>query len=270
MTVGKDVSMPELGTKVITRISGQPQAGQVLCLHALGLDRFEFDGIRRYASPAWQLRSHDLRGHGALRAEHGFTLDDLVDDACRAIDGMQGRVHLIGHAFGSVVAALACARQPRVRSLTLLTPPTIGIPAFAERAAEAERDGVDKMVGATLQRWFGSNTPAGEPGLAYARAALQSMSAIAYASGWRALASFKGYAGLAEQLPPTLCLAAADDLSTPAYGMQGIVNAFSEAGRAASLNFKVHARGGHMLPLCEPSWVTDLAERHWAANGSSA
>jgi len=84
-----------------------------------------------------------------------------------------------------------------------------------------------------------------------------------FAAAWRALGSFEGYVGLADKLPATLCIAGADDLSTPPVLMRHIVDAYARSGAEHAPRFEVVERAGHMVPLTAPDAIAALLKSHW-------
>jgi 3-oxoadipate enol-lactonase len=239
-------------------------ACRVLLLHSIGLDGAAYDILRRALPEGIDFTAIDQRGHGAKAADSGFGLADLVDDTLAAIERLGAEpVHLVGHSLGGAVAALAAARVPRrVASLALIATPPASVPAFAERAVAAERDGVASTVAPTLQRWFdgddGDTAPVAELG----RRGFARMSHAGLASAWRSLAAFDGYAAL-PALPRALCIAGAADVSTPAAAMQRIVDVRREVQPGADIRLETVARAGHMVPLTHPHDVAALLTAHW-------
>ena len=48
------------------------------------------------------------------------------------------------------------------------------------------------------------------------------------------------------------------------------VNAFAAARRSAGFTFEINTRGGHMLPLVEPTRVAAILTRYWLAATASS
>src|SRR3546814_13367036 len=92
------------------------------------------------------------------------------------------------------------------------------MPPFAERARQIDAGGLAGPVEKSLKRWFsgleGLSTYRGA--FAYGRKAISAVSANGYANGWRSLAGFGRLQMDDTELPPTLCIAVADDTSVPA------------------------------------------------------
>ncbi|VCU68006.1 Putative non-heme bromoperoxidase BpoC [Pigmentiphaga humi] len=249
------------------RAGGTGAHGSVLMLHSLGLDRLAFDPLRAVLDRGWRAASFDQYGHGAASMHVRFTLDDCVDAARAAIEALgPGPVHLVGHSMGGAIAALAASRAgARVASLALIASPPAGGAAYRDRGEQARRQGVEAQVAGTMARWFGPEPgPAAAAGMDYARAALRSMQAEGLACSWDALAAFPGYAGLRDALPRVLCMAAADDLSTPPEAMARIVRDC----RPGAAELRELAGGGHMAPLARPADVAALLQAFWRRTSS--
>lgn len=261
-----------LGVNTLWRESGSGDAGTVLMLHSLGLDRCAFDGMRRALPSHWRVVSFDARGHGAASAATAFDFDDCVADALAAVELCAARypgvpVHLIGHSMGGALAASVAARMhdaKRIASLALIATPPVGMPAFAERGDSAHSEGMRRAIDNTLERWFGKlQDQEIAPALAYARASLSTMQERGYVSAWHSLAQFGGYGALAATLPPTLALAGSDDLSTPPAVMAAIGQAFSTAGVADMVQTATIEGAGHMLVLTHAAMLARKLDEHW-------
>jgi 3-oxoadipate enol-lactonase len=254
------------GRSMIVRRSGLPEGQAVLLLHALGLDRRAFDPFRHALGGPLDIISYDHRGHGSRASEDGFTLQTLVDDAIDVIRWANRPVHLLGHALGGVVATLAAQSVRRaVRSLALVATPLESMPAFSERARQIDAGGLAGPVEQSLKRWFSGleGLSTYRAALAYGRKAISVVSANAYADGWRSLAGFGRLRLDDAELPPTLCIAAADDISVPPSSFDSLLR--DGAKKRAGLHLDVLPRGGHMLPLTEPERLARCLEDHWKA-----
>ena len=110
----------------------------------------------------------DMRGFGrstAMPRDFPWTLDVLIDDFVRLMDGLQtDRFHLVGAKIGGTIARAFAARRPgRVMTLTVVgTPPPIREGA-AERAPELaqefETHGVEHWARRTMAGRLGSTFP---------------------------------------------------------------------------------------------------------------
>lgn len=254
------------GRKMIVRRSGLSEGPAVLLLHALGLDRRAFDPLCHALGGSLDVISYDHRGHGSRAREEDFTLQMLVDDAIDVIRWTNRPVHLLGHALGGVVATLAAGslRGP-VQSLALVTTPLESMPAFAERAGQIDANGLAGPVEQSLKRWFNGleGLSTYRAAFAYGQKAIAAVSVNGYANGWRSLAEFGQLRLNDAELPPTLCIAAADDTSVPASSFDSFFH--GGATKRTDLHLEVLPRGGHMLPLTEPEQIARYVKEHWKA-----
>lgn len=262
-------SLGDFRTDVVR--SGDGAAGTVLALHSLGLDAHAFDALRRALDGHWRIVSFDQRGHGTSAGTSNASLDQYVQDAIAALAGCgEAPVHVLGHSMGGAVAALLAASvmrraSGRIASLTLLSTPAHGGAVFTQRGAEVRAGGMAAASAQTLARWFGDTRGLDHAPQAYAQAALARMQPAGLAGAWEALSQFPGYAGLVQDLPPTLCIAAADDRSTPPRAMQAIVDAFVAAGRGDRVELSTLDGGGHMAPLFATPPLVAALTAHWRA-----
>lgn len=234
--------------------SGRP----LLCLHPLGQRGAFHAGLARALGPGWRVVAYDQRGHGEAAAHPAEAFEQLVDDAEAALDRIGGRADVAGFSMGGSVAALLAARRAGgVRGLCLVATPLRGTPLFAERACAAERGSIAAIESETLLRWFGEGPD--EAATRAARTSLRTMTPAGFDAAWRAFASFEGYGAIAPHLPPTLCMAFADDLSTPPPVLDEIADVIRAAGVRCE---RIDVDGaGHMGPLEKPREVAGAIAR---------
>lgn len=240
----------------------------VLFIHALGLDSHAFDPVRNALDPHWQVISHDLPGHGKSPSRRFDSFDELASDLASQIEQHSSHdagVHVVGHAFGALVAAHLCQKALDVTTLTLIAAPVEAQPGFRERALMAERD-LSSMVPQSLERWFGGLDDCGNIAWArhYGEQCLMALDAQTYARGWTLLADQPDFTALAGKLPPTLVLWAEDDRSTPTSLIGTIEAAFAGNGKAEDVRHVLLPRGGHMLPLVQPEAVAAAFQSFWS------
>ncbi|WP_169798358.1 alpha/beta fold hydrolase [Sphingomonas soli] len=242
----------------------------MIAFHALGLDGHSFEPLRGSLSDDRPLIAVDLLGHGTMRDRASDRLEDHVTHAAERIRQVaDGPVHLLGHSFGGAVAALACQRLRGdghdIASLALLATPSAGGKLYADRADATRLNGVEAFREATLARWFGDAPPPHwQPHIDYASRSLTSLPADAIASTWLALAAFGDFSSL-DSPPATLCIASADDLSTPPSVMSGIVDAINGNATGAGAGLETLLTGGHLFPLTMAPDAARLLEAHWVA-----
>jgi len=95
---------------------------------------------------------------------------DFEDEAVWLEQFLEPGTHLVGHSYGGVIALLAAARHPELRSLTVIEPPAFGIargiPAADEFMARTEEHWTDgpRDPGEFLRGFLalvGTSTPSG-------------------------------------------------------------------------------------------------------------
>ena len=219
----------------------------ILCLHPLGQEAAFFEGLAPVLGDGWRVAAHDQRGHGAAANRPAESLSQMVDDAEAALERVGAR-HVAGFSMGGAVAAELAARRG-LATVSLVATPDRGLPVFAERARAVREGSVAAVTESTVERWFGRAE--GEPAIDRARASLAKLTPEGFDAAWRALASFEGYERLAASLPPALCLAYGDDLSTPPDVLDAIADTIRSAGGTAERETVPGA--GHMGLLQKPT-----------------
>ncbi|RVT86649.1 alpha/beta fold hydrolase [Rhodobacteraceae bacterium CCMM004] len=227
-------------------------ARSLMCLHPLGQNADFHARLASHLGPGWSVHAFDQRGHGAASQTAADDLQQLVDDAEAFLDRVGPPAHLAGFSMGGAVAALLAARRiSGIETLTLVATPDRGLPVFAERACALAAGSVAAVTEPTIARWFGRTE--GDSAIAVAREALSKLRPEGFDAAWRALASFQGYARIAHALPPTLCIAFADDLSTPPDVADRIADLIRAAG--GDVRRIDIADAGHMGLLQKPAEV---------------
>ncbi len=100
-----------------------PESSMVLLLPGLGFHSFEYDELAsRLSDAGYSSLSLDYRGHGRSEGPRGrWVVEDLIEDASRALDFLVGRdaprIGVFGNSLGAFVGMHLAARDARVRSL---------------------------------------------------------------------------------------------------------------------------------------------------------
>jgi 3-oxoadipate enol-lactonase len=242
------------------------RAPVVLALHMLGLDGMSFDELAIALGPPWTVIAYDQRGHGAAADQAPRTYADWVADARAVLAQIDAdEIHLVGSSLGGTLAGHLAAESgdPRLASLTLIAAPLIGEPVFAQRANAVATGGLDEPVRATLARWFGDT--AFPEARARAERALRALTPAGWDACWRAFAEFGGFARLARPgLPPTLCLAFAEDRSTPPATLDQIAALLAAAGTPVERRDLPGL--GHAGLLCQPAAIAEALVPHFLRN----
>jgi pimeloyl-ACP methyl ester carboxylesterase len=142
------------GLHIATEAFGDPAHPPILLIMGGGASMLwwpdEFCG--RLAGHGRYVIRYDQRETGLTTFQPGdvtFTIDDLIDDAFRVLDGYGLQTaHLVGMSFGAMIGQYAALQQPsRVRSLTAISSSPVGtdrshLPrtseAYQRHLAEAE------------------------------------------------------------------------------------------------------------------------------------
>lgn len=216
---GNSMSQPA-DWKFDTRGSGPP----VIFLHGLGATTALWEGMVALLCDRFTCVTISLPGHaGAPAAPMDLSIDDLMQgiEKVRARIGVS-RIHLVGHAFGGMIASAYARHHPEnVGALALVANVAFRTEEvhrlIARLRAELLRDGVGAFMGALPEVWFSDSFIAAQPD-AVARAGEQAK--LVEAESFRV--QFWLFTGteMGDWLPevtcPTLVMAAELDSRCPA------------------------------------------------------
>lgn len=252
-------------TVVVARraaVTGTSDAPLVL-LHSLGTDHRLWEPVVERLPGDLEVIAVDLRGHGPRRrAARTFSMGECAQDVLAVLDDLGvERAHLCGVSMGGAIAQEVAAQAPaRLASLTLVACRGKGGPHGEARAAAAEEHGLDAQVGTTLSRWMSASVLAENgPWVRYLRRAVTAWDVEAWAQAWRGLGATNTIGRLAGLPVPTLCLAGADDVSTPPLIMQGIADVIPGARFAT-------VPGPHLMVLEQPDVFAATVVEHVRAH----
>ena len=262
-----EVGLGDHTTAVIDRPGDDPTLEPLVLVHALGLSRLMWRDTIAALPPDRRVIAYDLRGHDrAAGAPRVTDLGHFAADLERLLDELRlPAVHLAGLSLGgSIAQVFALSRPSRLVGLDLIATVAEAQPAFTQRAAAAERNGMAGVLAGTLTRWF---TPAalavnGWP-VRYARDLVQRTDVGNWAASWRALAGIDTLSSLGRlDLPVRVIAGELDPSSTPA-SMRAISDAIPRA------EFTVVPGAPHMLSLERPADLADLLARRPGPGGRS-
>ena len=222
-------SEPQL--KVATQ--GRGDGAPVVLSHALGLDLTMWDdyaGTLASADPSHAVMRYDHRGHGGSAVPPGpYTLDQLVDDAARAVrEWGRGPVVWIGLSMGGMVGQGLAIRHPElVRGLVLANTtskyPEAAQAAWKQRIATVEAGGMAAVVEMVIERYLHADFRAAHPAFVQAmRQKLLRCDPAGYAATCAALADVDWQDRLDTIRCPTLVIAGARDAGAPPAMSQAI------------------------------------------------
>lgn len=243
--------------------SGEP----VLFLHGVGGDAASWAPQIAAFSEKFRAIAWDMPGYGGSPSIEPMTFPALADSLLGLLDGLGlGRVHLVGHSMGGMVAQeFAAARPERAATLVLsATSPAFGRPDgdFQKRFVEARiaplengctmADLADEMV----ETMMGPDADAG--GVAIARRSMAGVPEATYRAAIACLAGFDRRDALAGYRMPVLALAGETDANAPAPMMEKM------ASRIPGAEYVCMAGTGHLGNLENPAAFNDAVERFLA------
>jgi 3-oxoadipate enol-lactonase len=247
------------------RIDGQGR--HVLLMHPVGLDLTFFEPVAADLVRDHRVLRVDLRGYGRSTALPPATsMDDYVGDVHRLLVELDfAPAAVVGLSFGGMIAQVLAVTHPEdVAALVPCACPSTfsaeGREVMRQRAAEAERGGMEAVIEATLARWFTEEFRA-SGGPEPARQRLLADDVASWAATWRAIAGLDIAPRLHEIRAPTLCIAGEVDVASP----PAMVAAIAE--RIPGARHTVMRGAPHMLFIEQPEAFTGLVRAFLAASG---
>jgi 3-oxoadipate enol-lactonase len=109
------------GIRLAYQVWGLPDDPPLVLLHALGEDAADWDAVAPVLARGRRVYALDLRGHGRSWWPGNYSLDLMRADVLHFLDELGlGRVDLVGHSMGGIVAYLLASEHPqRVARLVL-------------------------------------------------------------------------------------------------------------------------------------------------------
>ncbi len=152
-----------------THVFGPDAGPPVLALHGVRNHGRRFRRLAVDAFATARVIAPDLRGHGHSGWEPPWDVDTHAADVLETLDalGVAGRVEIVAHSFGGLVACRVAEHAPeRVRSLTLLDPAAGLDPVACAAAAAADLAGDGRAASWPSRRaaedaWTAVRPPAG-------------------------------------------------------------------------------------------------------------
>ena len=241
----------------------------VLCLHANASSSSQWRALMDLLATQYRVLAPDLLGAGRSArwpAAAGARLQHELDALADLLDGLGGRVHLVGHSYGGAVAMRIALTWPdRVASLLLYEPTmfpllgqphpgqpgAIGISAVAAAAiAEVERGNLQAAAAGFIDYWMGAGAWAAMPEARRGQVAdsmrpIRQWTDAIFAEPW----SLGDLAGLSV---PTLLLGG-EASPASAHDLLPLL-----AGALPQATLQVLPGLGHMAPAIQPQAVNPL------------
>lgn len=234
--------MPEVRVEVAGAtfhawLDGPADAPCVVLSHSLGSSLAMWERQVAPFSRDWRVLRYDTRGHGGSAVTPGpYTIERLGRDVIDLLDacGVE-RAHFCGLSMGGATGLWLAAHAPERFGRFVLcdTAPWLGPPeTMLGRAAMVRREGLAKLVDATLERWFTPEFRRADPdAVAAIRTAFLATPREGYAACCEALAGYDERNSLLRISAPVLVVAGTHDPSPP------VATAREYAARIAGAEF---------------------------------
>ena len=259
LSAGKRVATHQTFSTPQLKVALQGSGAPVVLSHALGLDLAMWDDLAGRLADGTLGSSHEVlrydhRGHGGSAKPAGpYSMDDLVDDAARLVrEWGRGPVSWVGLSMGAMVGQGLAIRHPELVSRLVLANttsqyPEAARPAWAQRIATVEAEGMAAVAEMVVERYLHAYFRAAEPAATQAiRAAILRNDAAGYAASCAAVAGVAWQSRLSQIACPTLVVSGARDAGAPPAMGQAI------AERIPGARLEVIANASHLSVLETP------------------
>ncbi len=201
------------------RVDGPEDGAPVVFANSLGTDMRLWDPILPMLPEGLRIIRYDKRGHGLSSCPPApYSMGALITDVERLLDFLGVRQCVfVGLSIGGMIGqGLATKRLDLVRAMVLSnTAAKIGNPdMWAERIATVEKDGIESLADAVMERWFATDFRA-RPELELWRNMLVRGEDAGYAGCCAAISGSDFYTPTASLRLPLLGIAGSEDGSTP-------------------------------------------------------
>lgn len=136
--------------------------GRVLLVHALAMDRSNWDAVIAALPARAEAIAVDCRGHGRSGTDgQPYSVEAMADDLATVLDAAGWADAVVaGCSMGGCIAQAFAARHPRRCTGLALIDTTAwygpeGAANWAARAAKARREGLESLLPFQRERWFG-------------------------------------------------------------------------------------------------------------------
>lgn len=205
------------GIDMAYRFDGPREAPVLMLSNSLMSTHRMWDPQMTAFTKDFRVLRYDTRGHGATETTDGaYSIELLAQDAAALIEALGvGPVHFLGLSMGGMIAQrLAVDRPELVRALCLCDTasemPTAAM--WNDRIATAKAEGIEGLLGGTIQRWFTPGFLDRSPAaVGFVEGMIRDTSAPGYISCASAVRDMSQTHILKDITQPTLVLLGADD-----------------------------------------------------------
>jgi 3-oxoadipate enol-lactonase len=260
MSHSNHITRPD-GAKIFYSVHG---SGPSLILsNSLATNSEMWELVLPELSKQCQVITYDTRGHGQSSCqESNASLVDLGDDLLAVLDaaGVQQAV-LAGVSLGGMTGISLALRKPeRLAGLMACNCRARinaeGIAGWDQRVSALRAQGVEGLVGSTLERWFAEDYRKNSPAMMQRMSdIIKTTAASGYVSCVNAIKGLNLHHELQKIKLPVFFLAGAQDGGAPASEMQLMAN------EVAGSQFKALDPCGHISPMQCPSEFVSLASQ---------
>lgn len=228
-----------------------PRDGPALVFsNSLGTDFRTWDPMLAHLPDGFRVLRYDTAGHGLSDLAGVRSIEDHANDLVMLMDHVGiGQATVIGLSVGGLVAQALYKIAPDKMNGVIFcdTAHKIGTDAiWNDRIAMIERDGMEAVADATMERWFTAAFRASHPTFSMWRSMLLRTPALGYCDLSRAIrdADFTGDCAALDI--DALCICGADDGATPPALMQDF------AARLPRARYLELAECGHIPCVEQP------------------
>ncbi|MEU5634046.1 4-carboxymuconolactone decarboxylase [Streptomyces rishiriensis] len=245
------------------RFDGPEEAPVLILGPSLGTTWHMWDRQVPELAQQWRVFRFDLPGHGGAPAYPAGSVADLAARLLATLDGLGvQRFGYAGCALGGAVGVELALRHPeRVASLALIAAsPRFGTAdEFRQRGVIVRTNGLDPIARTSPDRWFTGGFAAAQPAITeWAVQMVRTTDPGCYIAACEALAAFDVRAEIGLVGAPTLVLVGSDDQVTGPAEARTLVAGIPDARLA------VVPGASHLVPVEQPTAVTDLLVRHFS------
>jgi 3-oxoadipate enol-lactonase len=217
------------GIDIHYTLDGPADAPVVMMSHSLAASGRMWDA-QMPALRDYRVLRFDTRGHGQSSVPGGpYDLDTLADDAYGLLDALDiGQVLFVGLSMGGMIGQVLALKHPDRLACAVLCDtsshmPAEARPAWMERIALVEREGMEAVVEGTIDRWFNPGFVNAHPeAVEPVRAMIRATPAAGYAGCIHAISRIDVTEKLRSVSVPVQVICGEDDPSTPVAASEAI------------------------------------------------